>query len=79
MRSTVHLVRYLKYHNVVAEIIAISKKDNDLPETILQIAEKMDAGMIVMGAILIRFRESILGGVTSYMLQYANRPIFMAH
>lgn len=80
IRSAANLAQYLKFHDIEAEIITTSKKDSLLPGTILEHALLMNAGLIVMGAYThTKLRESILGGVTQYMLKKATVPVLMSH
>lgn len=80
VKSAQALIQYLKWHGVDADLLELSKKDSLLPQAIQEEARKMKAGMIVMGAYTHgRLRESILGGVTDYMLHNATIPLFMSH
>lgn len=70
--SAGNLLDYLKCHGISAE--EISSK-NLLPE-----AKTLGASMIVMGAYgHSRFRETIMGGMTDYMIKHADIPVLMAH
>lgn len=74
------LCLYLKQHGIEAEIILADDKGLATPVEILSEAKTLDAGMIVMGAFShSRMREMILGGVTNFMLDNADIPVFMAH
>lgn len=80
LRSASNLAQYLKFHGIEADIITTPKKDPLLPGAILEKALLMDAGLIVMGAYThTKLRESILGGVTQYMLKKATIPVLMSH
>ena len=74
------LASYLKLHNIHAETLLPWINHTPLPEVILGSAQKLNAGLIVMGAFgHSRMREMVMGGVTGYMLKAANVPILMAH
>lgn len=72
-----HLLHYLRLHGAEAEELF---PNATTPESLLMSAKTLGASMIVMGAYgHSRFRETILGGMTSFMLKNANIPILMAH
>lgn len=78
--STQDLATYLGYHGISAKTIPAIKGTQKTGPSLLQMARKADANLIVMGAYThSRMRESILGGVTDHMLHKANLPILMAH
>jgi nucleotide-binding universal stress UspA family protein len=71
------LVRYLRLHGTEAEELL---PNATTPESLLMTSKTSGAAMIVMGAYShSRFRETILGGMTNFMLKNANIPVFMAH
>jgi nucleotide-binding universal stress UspA family protein len=71
------LLHYLKMHGAEAEELL---PNATTPESLLMSAKTLGASMIVMGAYSHnRFRETILGGMTNFMLKNANIPILMAH
>jgi nucleotide-binding universal stress UspA family protein len=71
------LLHYLKLHGVEAEEL---HPNANTPESLLMSAKTLGASMIVMGAYShSRFRETILGGMTNFMLKNANIPVFLAH
>ena len=71
------LLRYLRLHGAEAEELL---PNATTPESLLMTAKTLGASMIVMGAYgHSRFRETMLGGMTSFMLKNANIPILMAH
>ncbi len=71
------LLRYLRLHGTEAEEL---HPNAATPESLLMSAKTQGAAMIVMGAYShSRFRETILGGMTNFMLRNANIPVLMAH
>jgi nucleotide-binding universal stress UspA family protein len=74
------LAHYLKRHGIKAESGVCWNKDMALPNCIIDAARFDDADMIVMGAYShSRLRELVLGGVTEYMLNHAEYPVFLMH
>jgi len=71
------LLHYLRLHGTEAEELF---PNATTPESLLMTAKTLGASMIVMGAYShSRFRETILGGMTNFMLKNANIPVFLAH
>ena len=71
------ILRYLKMHGTIAEELL---PNATTPESLLMTAKTLGASMIVMGAYSHnRFRETILGGMTNFMLKNSTIPVFMAH
>lgn len=71
------LRHYLKLHDIEAEELLPNAAT---PESLLMSAKTLGASMIVMGAYSHnRFRETILGGMTHFMLKNATVPVLMAH
>ena len=71
---------HLARHGVKADAQAISANDVDVSELLETRAMREEADLLVMGAYgHSRFRELMLGGVTAHMLNYATRPVLMAH
>lgn len=78
--SAEDLAQYLHRHGIETNILNDLERKIGLPAFILESAKKINAEMIVMGAYShSRLRENILGGVTKYMLENADMPVFMAH
>ncbi|MBU6474457.1 MAG: universal stress protein [Alphaproteobacteria bacterium] len=75
------LTRYLQQHGIKAEKAPMNIRNGvPLPESILDAARTLRVGMIVMGAWgHSRLREYILGGVTRFMLESADVPLFLMH
>jgi nucleotide-binding universal stress UspA family protein len=73
-------VNYLGWHCIEVALCTLPDATHRTGETILNEAHRAGAGCIAMGAYThSRVREVILGGVTDYMLRYADCPILMAH
>ncbi|NIZ14146.1 universal stress protein [Phaeobacter sp. HF9A] len=74
------LCQMLARHGVSCEIDVLSKTLPRVSDVLSRHATDTGAEMIVMGAYgHSRFRESILGGTTRYMLEHAEVPVLMAH
>ena len=74
------LSQYLARHSLRVEIDVVSKTLPRVSDVMIRHATDMDADMIVMGAYgHSRFRESLFGGATRYMLEQSPLPILMAH
>lgn len=71
---------WLSRHGITAEIDVLSKTMPRVSDVLLRHAGDVGADLIVMGAYgHSRFRESLLGGATRYMLEQTKLPVFMAH
>lgn len=74
------LADYLGQHDISANILWDRDGKEAFPGSILREAKIIDAGMIVMGAWgHTRLKEYLLGGVTRYMLENADIPVFYMH
>jgi nucleotide-binding universal stress UspA family protein len=74
------LALYLLVHNVKSDHVSIQTGSLSIGSAIMEEALKEGADMIVMGAFAhSRIRQMLLGGATSFMLDHAKLPIFMAH
>ncbi|PID35542.1 MAG: universal stress protein [Rhodobacterales bacterium] len=74
------LSQMLSRHDIRAEVSVLSKTLPQISDVLLRHARDIDADMVVMGAYShSRFRESLFGGATRYMLERAHLPLFMAH
>jgi nucleotide-binding universal stress UspA family protein len=73
-----HLQKYLKYWNVKANHVITKATDEKV--AILKGYEKTNSDILVMGGYShSRLRERIFGGVTEYMLNQAQIPLFILH
>jgi nucleotide-binding universal stress UspA family protein len=71
---------YLSRHDVHAELRTAKDDLHTVEEALEREAEAMRADWIVMGAYgHSRMRETLLGGVTRYLLDSARFPLFLAH
>ncbi len=71
---------YLGYHGIKAEVREHRLGDDSVSEAILNIADQLAASYIVMGAYgHSRFREAVLGGVTSTLCERSPFSLFLAH
>jgi nucleotide-binding universal stress UspA family protein len=74
------LIRYLEHHGVKSEQVTLEAVGGDVAETLRQHVRDSATELIVMGAFVhSRFRQAILGGVTSSLLQASPTPLFLAH
>jgi len=74
------VLAYLSRHDVHAELRTAKADWLTVEEALEREAEAMGADWIVMGAYgHSRMRETLLGGVTRYMLDSARVPLFLAH
>jgi nucleotide-binding universal stress UspA family protein len=72
-------LQYLATYGIQAEAHLITNSSQPA-EQILQFTERLDVGMLVMGAYSQpRFREFFFGSVTSTVLQRAPVPVFLYH
>lgn len=73
------LAARLAHHGPEVTVVDLPSRDH-AGETLLDYARGSNAGLIVMGAFArSRWRELILGSVTSHMLSTTDVPVLMAH
>jgi nucleotide-binding universal stress UspA family protein len=73
-------LEFLGRHGIAATAVQLSPAMGETGEALLAEAEKLDAGIIVLGAYgHSRAREFIFGGVTRYVLHSARTMLFVAH
>ncbi len=73
------LAARLAHHGPQVTVVDLPVRDH-AGETLLDYARGSKAGLIVMGAFArSRWRQLILGGVTSHMLSATDIPVLMAH
>lgn len=74
------LKAYFAFHDVKAELTEVQAHEDSTGEALLEKTHSLGADLLVMGAYTrSRLRQMLLGGVTSYMLDNADVPVFMAH
>jgi nucleotide-binding universal stress UspA family protein len=74
------MLRYLEAHGVDAALTQIEPAKTSIAEAIMETAKAGQFDLIVLGAYShSRFRERILGGVTSQMLAQSELPVLMSH
>lgn len=74
------IAAYLARHGVRATVQVLASGGRTVGEVLCRHARDIGAEMIVMGAYRhSRMRERIFGGVTRFMLENADRPLFLAH
>ena len=72
-------LRYLSRHDVHAEFREL-ERGNSIEETLASEAQRLNAGLIVMGAYgHSRLREFLTGGVTRYFVTSGERALLLAH
>ena len=70
----------LQRHGVKAEHVNLKRKGKSVSHRILEFLDKEQPRLLVMGAYEhSKFRQSILGGVTSSVLRKAKVPILISH
>ena len=70
----------LSRHGVSAEISAVARTMPRISDMLLQHATDRSCDLIVMGAYgHSRFRETVFGGTTRYMLSETTVPLFLSH
>lgn len=73
------VLRYLSQHGIKAKHEAIVT-GADIEASLLRRCHEIGADLLVMGAFSHhRIRQFVLGGMTRYMLEHADIPLFMAH
>jgi nucleotide-binding universal stress UspA family protein len=74
------LVPHLARHRIAAELGLVPAPGGNVAEALRGEAERMGAGMIVMGGFVpSRLRELLFGGVTQDLLRQSPVPLLMAH
>ena len=74
------VLAYLHTHNIHAQVVVVTAGNLEAGEALLAKAKELNADLLVMGAYAhTRLREMILGGVTNYMLEKADIPLFLSH
>ena len=70
----------LQRHGVKTESVQLQRKGKSVGKRILKYLDKAEPKLLVMGAYEhSKFRESIIGGVTSSVLKKAKVPILISH
>ncbi|WNL44049.1 universal stress protein [Dyella sp. BiH032] len=80
-RPPFDLAGYLLRHGLQAESEMLAGDgDEEVGAALLRAAERVGAGLLVMGAYgHTRFREWVLGGATRYVLEYGRVPLLLRH
>jgi nucleotide-binding universal stress UspA family protein len=75
------ILAWLGRHQVAATVTRqVTASDSDIANSLLSLANKQGADLLVMGAYgHTRFREIMLGGVTREILRSMTLPVLMAH
>ena len=67
-------------HGIQATAHAVPDHDGPVGAQLLKLAHELGADLLVMGAYAHgEWREALLGGVTRYVLDHADLPVFMRH
>lgn len=78
--SAARVADYLGWHGFTREVMQLSDQSKSTPDVLITTARSIGADMMVMGAYShSRFRETILGGVTTHMLRECDMPVLMSH
>lgn len=74
------IARTLAWHGIKVEVREIEPDRRSVGQILLEDATAVQADLLVMGAYShSRWREKILGGVTKYVIDHADLPVFLAH
>lgn len=78
-KELARVIAHLSRHGILAEIATVAPL-NSTGEQIEEVAHRLDADLIVMGAYAhTRLVEFVFGGATRYVLRHATLPVLMAH
>jgi nucleotide-binding universal stress UspA family protein len=70
----------LRRHGIAAEGLVRPAGRGGIARTVLDTADEVGAGLLVMGAYEhSKFSEDILGGVTRHVFEHAELPVLMSH
>jgi nucleotide-binding universal stress UspA family protein len=71
---------YLRAHGLQPTIVIVNDESRPTGEAVLAKAKELKSDLLIMGAYgHSRFRETIFGGVTRYMLEKADIPLLLSH
>jgi len=71
---------YLKCHGIEAKPYVFQTKGRGVGETLLNDAKSLGCDLLVIGGYSRpRLREVVMGGVTRYLIEQADIPVFMKH
>ena len=72
--------KQLRYNGIAAELVSIEREGHSTGEAVLAAARAEGCDLLIKGAFTRnRLRQTIFGGATSYIMQHAEVPLFMAH
>jgi nucleotide-binding universal stress UspA family protein len=73
-------LRYLSRHGVHADLSLVEREGGTVEERLVEEADALGAGLIVMGAFgKSRLRETLFGGTTQFLLSHGRFPLLLAH
>jgi nucleotide-binding universal stress UspA family protein len=71
---------YLKCHGIEAKPHVFHAKGRSVGETLLSDAKSLGCNLLIVGGYSRpRLREVLMGGVTHYLIEHADIPVFMKH
>jgi nucleotide-binding universal stress UspA family protein len=74
------VARTLAWHDIKTEVKEVPPDGRGVGQILLDEAKEVEADLLIMGAYSGgRWKEMILGGVTKYVIEHAELPVFMAH
>ena len=74
------IAEYLARHEVKASTAVRAPNKISVADTLIEIADMQEAGLIVAGGFgHSRFREWVFGGVTQELLWYGAKPVLLSH
>lgn len=78
--DSVPLQQHLERHGILSEWVTLDRLKGGVGETLLHWCRENSPDLLVLGAYEhSKFREDLLGGVTSSVLRELTAPIFLAH
>lgn len=74
------VANYLKCHGIESKPYVFQTKGRSVGETLLSDAKSLGCNLLVVGGYSRpRLREVVVGGVTRFLIQHADIPVFMKH
>lgn len=71
---------YLSRHAIHADLAHVDREGGSVEERLIEEADALGAGLVVMGAFgKSRLRETLFGGTTHFLLTQGRFPLLMAH
>jgi nucleotide-binding universal stress UspA family protein len=79
-RDPTELIEALAWHGIAAKPAAAASPSDAIGSALLEVAKRERASLLVSGAYTHgRFRQMVLGGLTSHILHHAEIPALLIH